>query len=124
MTCGRRPIQEVRTEKARGRLPGAGFVNSCDDANMPVICPTCQISFEAVTDPPSRFPSVKSLDRRRRGSLGGKRRSPDGRRRTRRGDRLLLRCGAGLCCMSRAGSRWRIAEFPKSARSMAPRYIR
>lgn len=43
MTCGRRPIQEVRTEKARGRFPGAGFLNSCDDANMPVICPTCQI---------------------------------------------------------------------------------
>lgn len=25
MTCGRRPIQEMRTEKARRRFPGAGF---------------------------------------------------------------------------------------------------
>ena len=44
MTCGRRPIRETRIEKARGRFPGAGFGNSCDDENMPVICPTCQMS--------------------------------------------------------------------------------
>jgi len=25
MTCGRRPIQELRIEKARSRFPGAGF---------------------------------------------------------------------------------------------------
>jgi hypothetical protein len=31
-------------EKARGRFPGAGF-NSCDDEDVPVICPTCQIPF-------------------------------------------------------------------------------
>ena len=43
MTCGRRPI-----EKARGQFPGAGFENSCDDDDMPVICPTCQIFCVAV----------------------------------------------------------------------------
>jgi hypothetical protein len=31
-------------EKARGRFPGAGFDSLCDDYDMPVICPTCQIS--------------------------------------------------------------------------------
>jgi hypothetical protein len=35
--AGRRPI-----EKARGRFPGAGSKNSCDDEDMPVICPTAQ----------------------------------------------------------------------------------
>jgi hypothetical protein len=30
-------------EKTRDRFPGAGFENSCDGEDMPVICPTCQI---------------------------------------------------------------------------------
>ena len=39
--CGRRPI-----EKARGRFPGAGSQDFCDDEEMPVICPTCQLLFK------------------------------------------------------------------------------
>jgi hypothetical protein len=31
-------------EKARGQFPGAG-INSCDDEDMPVICPTAQVLF-------------------------------------------------------------------------------
>ena len=34
-------------EKARHRFPDAGF-NSCDDVDMRVICPTCQILFRAL----------------------------------------------------------------------------
>ena len=41
------PIQgedfKVAIQKARGRSPGAGFQISCDDGDMPVICPTCQL---------------------------------------------------------------------------------
>jgi hypothetical protein len=43
MTCGHRPIQETTIKKARGRFPGAGFLNAGDDESMPVICPTCQM---------------------------------------------------------------------------------
>ena len=41
--CGRRPIRNLPIEKARGRFPGAGSKKFCDDEDMPVICPTCQI---------------------------------------------------------------------------------
>jgi hypothetical protein len=37
---------ETVTQKTRGRFPGAGAigaVNCCEDDNVPVICPTCQI---------------------------------------------------------------------------------
>jgi hypothetical protein len=40
--CGRRP-----NEKARDRFPGAGCCDFCDDEQMPVICPTCQLLFKA-----------------------------------------------------------------------------
>jgi hypothetical protein len=43
--CGRRPIQKLDAQapmqKARGRRRG---LNSCDDDNVPVICPACQFS--------------------------------------------------------------------------------
>jgi hypothetical protein len=39
--CGRRPIQEIQTQKPAA-VSGAGFCSSCDDEDMPVICPTCQ----------------------------------------------------------------------------------
>jgi hypothetical protein len=43
---GRRPIQELGFEKARGRFPGAGSIlNFRDDEDMPVICPTGQVIF-------------------------------------------------------------------------------
>jgi hypothetical protein len=43
---GRRPIQELGFEKARGRFPGAGSIlNFRDDEDMPVICPTGQVFF-------------------------------------------------------------------------------
>jgi hypothetical protein len=43
---GRRPIQEFGFEKARRRFPGAGSIlSSCDDEDMPVICPTGQVLF-------------------------------------------------------------------------------
>jgi hypothetical protein len=41
---GRRPIRKRSNEKARDRFPGAGSIlNSCDDEDMPVICPTGQV---------------------------------------------------------------------------------
>jgi hypothetical protein len=47
--CGRRPIQKFRSkkqmQKARDQFPGAGSIvaaNSCEDDNVPVICPTWQ----------------------------------------------------------------------------------
>jgi hypothetical protein len=43
MKYGRRPIQ-----KTRDRFSGAGLKNSCDDEDMPVICPTCQILSSSV----------------------------------------------------------------------------
>jgi hypothetical protein len=43
LPCRHCPIQELGFEKARDRFPGAGL-ESCDALNMPVICPTCQIS--------------------------------------------------------------------------------
>jgi hypothetical protein len=43
--CGRRPIQEIQKQKPAAGFPGAGFCSSCDDGEMPVICPTCQIFF-------------------------------------------------------------------------------
>jgi hypothetical protein len=58
--CGRRPIQkspiQSPIEKARSRFPRRGLnswaqflgsilrLNSCDDHNVPVICPACQFS--------------------------------------------------------------------------------
>ena len=77
---GRRPISEGTNDKARDRSPGAGSTfNACDDATMPVICPTCQI-FEDV----GLFALLdlfKTLNRRR---LGGRWRlgRSGGRRRT------------------------------------------
>src|SRR5260221_13877489 len=40
----RPPDSKGPIEKARGRFPGAG-INSCDDEDMPVICPTAQEVF-------------------------------------------------------------------------------
>jgi hypothetical protein len=48
--CGRRPIQEIQMQKTRGRFPGAGFCNSCDDEDMSVICPTCQTFLKTAAD--------------------------------------------------------------------------
>ena len=92
---GRRPILKVWNEKTRGRFPGAGFLNSCDDRDMPVICPTCQI-FSAAQILPSML-LFKSLNRRccwlSAHNLFG---IGDGRCRD-LGGGLLLRSGAGLC---------------------------
>ena len=46
--CGRRP-----NEKARGRFPGAGCCDFCDDEQMPVICPTCQLIFKTAREAPA-----------------------------------------------------------------------
>jgi hypothetical protein len=43
--CGRRPI-----EKARDRFSRRGLCYSCDDGNMPVICPTYQ-TFPVTANP-------------------------------------------------------------------------
>jgi hypothetical protein len=40
------PIQGGQIKKPAA-VPGAGFCDACDDENMPVICPTCQIPFAA-----------------------------------------------------------------------------
>ena len=46
---GRRPIQKLGFEKARGRFPGAGSIlNFRDDEDMPVICPTGQVFFSGI----------------------------------------------------------------------------
>ena len=41
--CGRRPIQRFEMKKAAAGFPARAFQSSCDDRDMPVICPTCQI---------------------------------------------------------------------------------
>jgi hypothetical protein len=46
LSAAARPDDKLREsrsiEKARSRSSSAGFENSCDDENMPLICPTCQ----------------------------------------------------------------------------------
>jgi hypothetical protein len=53
---------KVRLKKTRDRFPGAGFCNSCDDDDMPVICPTCQIFWRALI--PDRVMRRRSWARR------------------------------------------------------------
>jgi hypothetical protein len=93
----------ISNEKTRGRFPGAGFLSSCDDANMPVICPTCQIfSATEIFSPTLLF---KALHRRRcRLSAHNLFRIGDRRGRD-PGGGLLLRCGTGLCDPPRPRSR-------------------
>jgi hypothetical protein len=52
--CGRRPIQKFRLKITDAKSPQPvsrrGLdcsVNSCEDDNVPVICPTCQIFLRA-----------------------------------------------------------------------------
>src|SRR5260370_191867 len=47
VTCGRRPIRKFQQKSPRRSSPG-GLQMFCDDAAMPLICPTCQIFFEGV----------------------------------------------------------------------------
>jgi hypothetical protein len=94
------------TFAAGDRLPVSrrGLLNSCDDdkyaGDLPrrVKCPGGR------ADSSAGF-LFKSLNRWQRSAFGGERRSPDRRRRTCGGRRLLLRCRAGSCCMRCAGSR-------------------
>lgn len=93
----------VRFRKLGRPVSRRGRFNSCDGDNMRVICPTCQMSCRAPASPNRAL--FKPLNRWRRGSLHGRRRSPNGWRRTCHSGRLSLGCGAGLCCMPCAGSR-------------------
>jgi len=46
--CGRRPIQIIRVKKSDAKSPrpvSRRGLNCCEDDNVPVICPTCQICF-------------------------------------------------------------------------------
>ena len=91
-------------EKTRGQLPGAGFCNSCDDGDMPVICPTCQTFLK---QPPILPPTplVKPLHWRH-GFSGGDRLGRFCHRQRRRPDGgLLLGAGARLRRPPGAGAR-------------------
>jgi len=103
--CGRRPIRVTRfriaNEKARGRFPGAGFCNSCDDEDMPVICPTCQTLFWK--QPPISWRLLVKPLNRWRGCSGGNRFGGFcDRQRRRLGGSLLLCPGIGLYYTARA----------------------
>jgi hypothetical protein len=112
------PPDEARIEKNPRPVSRRGLLNSCDDDNMPVICPTCQNFLTRLQIyPPALL--FKSLNRWRRGSLGGKRRGPDRWRRTCRGDRLSLRCRTGLRRMPCPGPRWGSLHSP-GARNRRP----
>jgi hypothetical protein len=94
-----------------------GLWNSCDDEDMPVICPTCQIFCGTVAYAPALL--FKPLDRRRGfcgndfGCFGNWRRGFCSNRFDRLGNwqrscpggRLLLGSDAGLCCTPRARAR-------------------
>jgi hypothetical protein len=47
MALRSRALRSIRQSQRTAKKPAASFltagINSCDDANMPVICPTCQI---------------------------------------------------------------------------------
>ena len=57
--CGCRPIRKSGSgspnKNARGQFPGAGPKRSCHDEDMPVICPTCQMSLESPSIARRRF---------------------------------------------------------------------
>jgi hypothetical protein len=87
-------------QKARGRFPGAGSIvalNSCDDDNVPVICPTCQF-YRRGGIVSRRRRLFKPLNRRHR--VGRRRlvRSGGRRWRTRAACSLYLGRRARLCC--------------------------
>jgi hypothetical protein len=111
-----------RTKKPAAGFPWRGLWNSCDDEDMPVICPTCQIPLVRVRPAPPGLVLFKPLNRWRHGSPGGKRRRPDSRRRTCRCGCLSLRRAGGLCCMCCTGSRRR-SLHPPGARDRRPRGI-
>ena len=91
----------VRFKKSDSKNPRPvsrrGLRYSCDDEDMPVICPTCQIFWNDRRSSPTRL--FKSLNRRRGFLRGNRFRSFDNRRWSHSGGSLLLVCrllGRGL----------------------------
>jgi hypothetical protein len=52
-----RPPSDSGNEKARDRFPARASQKSCDDAVMPLICPTCQILTE---NSPSKIRKIET----------------------------------------------------------------
>jgi hypothetical protein len=91
--CGRRPIQKFEMKKPAAGFPARAFQSSCDDRDMPVICPTCQISSVTADLTPTSL--IKSLNRWWRGAFAGDRLPGFGHRQRRStGGSLLFRRGA------------------------------